>query len=304
MTRKKARLGRGLGALLGDVKTTTQANDSAAPAGAESPPDSAKPSGFREVPVELLHRGPYQPRLSMDKEALAQLGESIRSQGVLQPLLVRPKPKGQFEIIAGERRWRGAQIAGLTTVPVVVRDIPDQTAMAVGLIENIQRENLNAIEEAKGYQRLLDEFGLTHQEVSEAVGCSRATVSNLIRLLALHPAVQKMVEQGKIEMGHARALLGLPEQSQPEAAATVYKKGLSVRQAEHLVKTLTRSSGAGKAAQKSRKGRANADIRHLEEDLSTRLGAKVTIQHGANKGKLVIHYHSLDELDGILDRIK
>ena len=310
MVKKKARLGRGLGALLGDVKTTIQAEQLPP----ETRSDRAGPAGYREIPIEQLQRGKYQPRVRMDKDALAELGESIKSQGVIQPLLVRPLGKGpvasQFEIIAGERRWRGAQLAGLTTVPVVIREITDQTAMAVALIENIQREDLNAIEQARGFKRLLEEFGLTHQEVSETVGCSRTAVSNLLRLLALHPAVQKMVENGEIDMSHARSLLALPEQAQPEIANHVSSQGLSVRQTERLVRKWARArdeardkTGAGTT--KTRKNQqSDADITHLQDDLSARLGAKVDIQHGAKKGRLIIHYHSLDELDGILGRIK
>ena len=187
-------------------------------------------------------------------------------------------------------------------MPAVVREITDQNAIAVGLIENIQRENLNAIEEAKGYRRLLDEFGLTHQEVSEAVGCSRAQVSNLLRLLALHPKVQTMLESEEVDMGHARALLGLPENQQTGAANLVRNKRLSVRQTEALVKTIIRDDGKKAAGQQPTN--SSNDISRLEEDLSNRIGARVDIQHGAKKGKLVIHYHSLDELDGILERIK
>ena len=303
--KKKARLGRGLGALLGDVKATTHA------AHGESPDSSASPGGnpsapastgqYRELPIEQLQRGQYQPRVRMDKVALSELSDSIRAQGILQPLLVRPLPSGQYEIIAGERRWRGAQQAGLHSVPAVVREITDQAAMAVALIENIQRENLSAIEEAQGYRRLLDEFGLTHQEVSEAVGCSRTQVTNLLRLLALHPKVQKMLENRQIDMGHARALLGLDETNQPSIAIEVENRGLSVRQTENLVRTLIRNEG-----KKTRRkpDRANSDIARLENELSSRIGARVDIHHSSKKGKLVIHYHSLDELDGILERIK
>ena len=301
MTKKKSRLGKGLGALLGDVQATTRvssAGTAAAEPAAENRPLSK--TGYREIPVEQLQRGKYQPRVRIEKEALAELGESIKSQGVLQPLLVRPLGRDQFEIVAGERRWRGAQLAGLTSVPAVVREISDQAAMAVALIENIQREDLNAMEQARGYQRLLDEFGMTHQQVAEAVGCSRTAVSNLLRLLALHPAVQEMVENLQLDMGHARALLSLEQAMQPEAAAQVAGKGLSVRQAEQLVRGMLRDTTRGGNG----KPRKNADIARLEEDLSVKLGARVNIQHGARKGKLVIHYHSLDELDGILDRIK
>lgn len=306
MAKKKSRLGKGLGALLGDVKATTQVAEQASPqtndpVAAEAPRTAAPVSkyGYKELPIEVLKRGEYQPRVRMDKEALVELSESIKSQGIVQPLLVRPLSQGEFEIIAGERRWRAAQLAGLKTVPTVVREINDQTAMAVGLIENIQREDLNAIEEARGYQRLLDEFGLTHQEVSEAVGCSRTAVSNLLRLLMLHPTVQNMLEQGQLDMGHARALLGLEQNLQPRTANTVIKKKMSVRQTEQLVRSLNKP-----AAEKTADAGNDADINRLVDDLSQRIGAKVDIQHSAKKGKLIIHYHSLDELDGILGRIK
>ena len=304
MVKKKTRLGRGLGALLGDMQSATEMQPASATGhrGRDGVSASAggDRAGFREIPIEQLQRGEYQPRVRMDKEALVELGNSIRSQGVLQPLLVRPKGKDCYEIIAGERRWRGAQLAGLQTVPAVIREVEDRTAMAVGLIENIQRENLNAVEQARGYHRLLDEFGLTHQEASDAVGCSRATITNLLRLLSLHPEVQKMLEEGRLDMGHARALLGLTEADQPRAAETVSNKKLSVRQTEQLVKSINRP-----VVHDNAKGRqATADIRLLEEDLSKKLGAKVDIRHGAKKGKLIIHYHSLDELDGILEKIK
>ncbi len=293
--KKKTRLGRGLGALLGDVQSAADRLPVAATGDSDS--DGA---GFREIPIEQLQRGEYQPRIRMDKEALEELSNSIRSQGVLQPLLVRPKGKDRYEIIAGERRWRGAQLAGLQTVPAVIREVEDRTAMAVGLIENIQRENLNAVEQARGYHRLLDEFGLTHQEASEAVGCSRAAITNLLRLLSLHPDVQKMLEEGRLDMGHARALLGLAEADQPRAAKIVSDKKLSVRQTEQLVKSINRPA----VHDQDQGERLAPDLRLLQEDLAEKLGAKVDIRHSAKKGKLVIHYHSLDELDGILEKIK
>jgi ParB family chromosome partitioning protein len=309
VAKKKSRLGKGLGALLGDVKATTQITTDVASKATHSPPNSdlqniadSEASVYREIPIEQLQRGKYQPRSYMDKEALSELAESIRSQGVIQPLLVRSIGKNQFEIIAGERRWRGAQLAELATVPAVVREIPDQAAMAVGLIENIQREDLNAMEEARGYHRLIEEFGLTHQEISEAVGCSRTAVSNLLRMLALHPVVQKMVESRLLDMGHARALLSLTMDLQPATANKVINKQLSVRQTEQLVKSITSARTVQKKPDKNRQ--TKSDIAHLQEDLSKRLGARVDIQHGSKKGKLVIHYHSLDELDGILEKIK
>ncbi len=304
MVKKKTRLGRGLGALLGDVQAATNVRPSSAvdKSGSNDAPANANSSqtGFREIPIEQLQRGQYQPRIRIDKAALVELGNSIRAQGVLQPLLVRPAGTGRYEIIAGERRWRGAQLAGLQTVPAVIREIEDRTAMAVGLIENIQREDLNAVEQARGYQRLLDEFGLTHQEASDVVGCSRTTITNLLRLLSLHPDVQKMLEEGQLDMGHARALLGLAEADQPQAAKMVLNKKLSVRQTEWLVKSINRPAPPTNAEVEQ----STVDIRLLEDDLSKKLGAKVDLQHGSKKGKLIIHYHSLDELDGILERIK
>lgn len=301
-TRKKARLGRGLDALLGDVRPATSGAAANAQS-AKSKTSDAEASAdvraqLRELPIEQLQPGKYQPRTNMDKSALEELAETIRVQGVIQPLLVREIKRDNYEIIAGERRWRGAQLAGLASVPVVVREISDQNAMAVALIENIQREDLNAIEEAAGLQRLLDDFGLTHQQIAEVVGRSRAAVSNLLRLLALNPAVKKMLEVGEIEMGHARTLLQLPLTDQPGVANKVATAGLSVRQTELLVKRLLAGDDNQDARQK------DSDIQQLEENLSTRIGAIVSIQHGAKKGKLVIHYHSLDELDGIIARIK
>ena len=291
-TKKKARLGRGLEALLGDVR----------PAAANAATDGGAQSRLRELPIEQLQRGKYQPRTKMDQSALEELAETIRVQGVIQPLLVREIGRERYEIIAGERRWRAAQLAGLADVPVVVREVSDQSAMAVALIENIQREDLNAIEEAAGLQRLLDEFGLTHQAVAEVVGRSRAAVTNLLRLLALHPAAKKLLEAGKIEMGHARALLGLPSEAQAGAGNKVASGGLTVRQTELLVKRLL-AGGDGDGG-KTPSADKDSDVLRLEDTLSERLGARVSIQHGGKKGRVVIHYHSLDELDGIIARIK
>ncbi len=310
--KKKSRLGKGLGALLGDVRQTTAPEapaeaptPTAAPASASSTAPATETStqpgtGLREIPIEFLQRGRYQPRLQMDKEALEELAESIRAQGIIQPLLVRRLAADSYEIIAGERRWRGAQLAGLGSVPAVVREISDETAMAVALIENIQRQDLNAIEEALGFQRLLEEFGLTHEEVADAVGRSRTAVTNALRLLNLEPAVRRLVESGELGMGHARALLGLPTERQPEGARKVVKGGLSVRATEHMVKRMTK---VRPTKEKPSDGDAN-DIRRLEEELSDRIQARVEIRHSGKKGRLVIHYHSLDELDGILERIR
>ena len=297
-TRKKTRprrLGRGLEALLGDVRPAASGTDADATAGPR----------LRELPIEQLQRGKYQPRTKMDKPALEEMAETIRVQGVIQPLLVREIGRDRYEIIAGERRWRGAQLAGLGTVPAVVKEVSDQSAMAVALIENIQREDLNALEEATGFQRLVDDFGLTHQQIAEVVGRSRAAVSNLLRLLMLNPAVKKLLEAGELEMGHARTLLQLPANDQPGAANKIIAAGLSVRRTELLVKHLL--AGNDGDAETPTKG---ADVLRLENELSTRIGARVSIQpraakgEGTKKGKLVIHYHSLDELDGILERIK
>ena len=295
-SKKKSRLGRGLGALLGDVHQAT-APVSAEPRAATDP---AGADGLLELPVERLQRGRYQPRRQMDEESLEELAESIRAQGIIQPLLVRRLDDGGYEIVAGERRWRGAQRAGLATVPAVVREVSDEAAMAVALIENIQRQDLNAIEQAMGFQRLLEEFGLTHEEVATSVGRSRAAVTNTLRLLQLNPAVQRLVEGGELDMGHARALLGLPPERQPDGARKVIRGGLSVRATEHMVKRMNRLR---RTADARADGAAN-DIRRLEDELSGRIQAKVEIRHGGRKGRLVIHYHSLDELDGILRRIR
>ena len=302
---KKARLGRGLEALLGDVGPAAAADATAAAAAA------AKTGGgaLRELPVEQLSRGKYQPRSRMAQPALEELAETIRAQGVIQPLLVREVGRARYEIVAGERRWRAAQLAGLTAVPAFVRDISDRDAMAVALIENIQREDLNAIEEAAGFQRLLDDFGLTHQQIADLVGRSRAAVTNHLRLLTLHSTVKKQLGGGDLDMGHARALLALPTEAQPGAAAKVTAGRLSVRQTEALVKRLLADGedgdgdgdgGGGKGKTAAR----DADVARLEETLSQRLGARVAIRHSGNAGRVVIHYHSLDELDGIVERIK
>lgn len=295
-SKKKSRLGRGLGALLGDVHQATA--PSPAESRAATGPDGT--AGLLEIPVERLQRGRYQPRRQIDEETLEELAESIRAQGIIQPLLVRRLDDGGYEIVAGERRWRGAQRAGLATVPAVVREVSDEAAMAVALIENIQRQDLNAIEQAMGFQRLLEEFGLTHEEVAASVGRSRAAVTNTLRLLQLNPAVQRLVEGGELDMGHARALLGLPPERQPDGARKVIRGGLSVRATEHMVKRMNRLR---RTADAGADGAAN-DIRRLEDELSGRIQAKVEIRHGGRKGRLVIHYHSLDELDGILRRIR
>jgi ParB family chromosome partitioning protein len=308
MNQRKTTLGRGLADLLGQARAPLAGP--AAPGPGEAP---AAPRGeeLARLPLDLLQRGKYQPRLDMRPESLAELAESIRAQGVVQPIVVRPvgqpEPGGaqRYEIIAGERRWRAAQQAGLAEIPAVVRRVPDEAAIAMALIENIQRENLNPLEEARALERLIAEFGLTHQQAAEAVGRSRVAVSNLLRLLELAPEVCERVERRELEMGHARALLGLPQRRQQiEVAALVARKGLSVRETEALVRRLTRpqpppgegTSGAGKAA--------DPNIRRLEQELAERLGTRVAIEHGAaGRGRLIVHYNSPDELDGVLEAL-
>jgi ParB family transcriptional regulator, chromosome partitioning protein len=299
MTTKKPSLGRGLGALLG--QPVAASHPDTRPAG--TPVDEE----MRKLPVDLLQRGKYQPRLDMRTESLQELADSIRAQGVIQPVVVRPlagiapgQPQ-RYEIIAGERRWRAAQLAGLHDIPAVVRHVGDEAAVAMALIENIQRENLNPLEEARSLERLISEFEMTHQSAADAVGRSRAAVSNLLRLLELADEVKTLVEERQIEMGHARALLGLENRRrQAEVAALVAKKGLSVRETEALVRRMSQPGPANAAAGLPK---ADANIRKLESDLTDKLGARVNIQHSARgKGKLVIQYNSLDELDGILER--
>lgn len=254
------------------------------------------------LPIEHLQRGQYQPREHFTQEALEELSLSIKSQGIIQPIVVRSLSDKKYEIIAGERRWRAAQLAGLDRVPVLVKQIEDKSALAMSLIENIQRENLNPIEEARALQRLLDEFSLTHDEVSKSVGKSRTTVTNLIRLLSLSPKVRELLAEGKIELGHAKVLLALQGDEQLQAARMVALRGLTVRETEHLVKQLQSSK-----TKDSTKTSPKEDIyvRRVREDVSERLGARVDLQHSAKgKGKLVIHYNTVDELQGILDHIK
>ncbi|KZX83655.1 chromosome partitioning protein ParB, partial [Oleiphilus sp. HI0009] len=247
---------------------------------------------LREIPVELIQRGKYQPRRDMDQQALEELAESIRQQGIMQPIVVRPISESKFEIIAGERRWRASQIAGLDRVPTIVRDVPDEAAVAMALIENIQRENLNAMEEAIALQRLQDEFDLTQQEVAEAIGKSRSTVTNLLRLMNLNDDVKLMLEHGDLEMGHGRALLALAEEDQLSAANQVNSRSMSVRQTEALVRKMLEAP----ATKKATKAEKDPNILRLETDLSEKLGASIDIAHGkGGKGKLVISYNSLNE---------
>ena len=274
-----------------------------APAVAQLRPDEE----LLKLPVDLLQRGKYQPRMDMRPDSLQELADSIKAQGLVQPILVRPLSEGtpgqrRYEIIAGERRWRAAQLAGLHEIPAVVRRVPDEAAVAMALIENIQRENLNPLEEATALARLISEFDMTHATAAEAVGRSRAAVSNLLRLLELTDEVKALVEQRELEMGHARALLGLEnKRQQAEVGALVAKKSLSVRETEALVKRLLSQP---RAAEHDAAPRPDPNIRKLESDLSEKLGAKVQVQHSSSgKGKLVISYHTLDELDGIIEHI-
>ncbi len=287
MVIKKRGLGRGLDALLGAARTDEPTGE----------------ADLSEMPIAQIHRSPYQPRQHFDDEALAELAASIRAQGVMQPIVVRPRPVGGYEIVAGERRWRAAQLAGLTTIPTVIKTVSDEHAVAMALIENIQREDLNPLEEAVALQRLQDEFRLTQQQVADAVGKSRVTVTNLLRLLQLSSAVREMLSRGELEMGHARALLSLPPGDQETVALQVVVRGLSVRQTEAMVRDVLQPQA--KKAKKRTQTSKDADLRRLEMDLSERVGAPVTIDADSRGGgRVVIGYSSLDELDGILSHLK
>jgi len=278
-------LGRGIDALLSN-------SDEPAPA----------QGAMQVLAVDRLRPGKYQPRTRMDAASLAELADSIREQGVMQPILVRPIDGSRFEIVAGERRWRAAKRAGLAAVPALVKIVPDQSALALALIENIQREDLNPLEEAQGLQRLVDEFGLTHDDVAKAVGRSRSTVTNLLRLVTLAKPVQDYLYQGALEMGHARALLGLPVAQQGGAAARVVEHGLSVRETERIVHQL--QNAPKRAARSAARGGYDADTARLENDLAERLGAPVHIEPGRKgAGRIVIRYSSLEELDGNVARM-
>jgi ParB family chromosome partitioning protein len=287
---KRKGLGRGLDALLG--------------AGEEDSEEEIVPISegtLKELPVEFMRRGKYQPRRDMHPEALEDLASSIRAQGVMQPIVVRPTGVDSYEIIAGERRWRATQQAGLETIPAIIKDVPDESAIAMALIENIQREDLNAIEEAQALIRLQQEFELTQQQVADAVGKSRTTITNLMRLMTLEQEVQTLLEHGDLEMGHARALLGLEGSKQLEAARTTVAKGMTVRQTEALVRRLLQQQTADPV----KEHRVDPDIKRLQDKLSDQVGAPVSIQHNAKgKGRLILKYNSLDELEGILDHIK
>ena len=295
---KKKGLGRGLDALLGSVRD----DDTTHTASAEHLTSAKASEPMTRLPLERIQRSRYQPRRNFDADRLRELSESITSQGVIQPIIVRPIGVDRYEIIAGERRWRATQQAGLSEIPVVVREVDEQSAVAIALVENIQRDDLNPLEEAGALARLLEEFGLTHQQVAEAVGKSRTTVTNLLRLRELAEEVKTMLDQGRLEMGHARALLGLKGPDQIDAAGQVVSRGLSVRETEKLVRRL---QGQEEASGRSAKAEPDPNIRRLQDDLTERLGARVAIKHGGKgAGKLVIDYNSLDELDGILAHIQ
>ncbi len=283
---KKRGLGKSLDALLAYTNTDAQASSSE---------EHAEHEKISPLHVEQIRPGKYQPRRDINPQSLEELANSIRAQGVIQPLIVRPVTNG-YEIIAGERRWRAAQLAGLAEVPAIVRQIPDEAAIAIALIENIQRENLNPIEEAIALQRLSEEFSMTHQQVAEAVGKSRASVTNLLRLLALPEEVKSMLDRKLLEMGHARALLPLSFTLQVEAAETIVARAMSVREAEHLVRRLQSPNAA-----KEESASLDPHIQHLQDNLADQLKLRVAIQYNAKgKGKLVIHYKSLAELNGLL----
>ena len=282
MTRHKG-LGRGLDALLGG-----------------SGPKARSDEELVQLPVGALRPGKYQPRTRMDEASLRELADSIRARGMIQPIVVREVGASQYEILAGERRWRAARIAGLERVPTIVRDVPDEAALGIGLIENIQREDLNPLEEANGLKRLIDEFRLTHEQVAHAIGRSRAGVTNLLRLLELAPAVQEMLQEGRLDMGHARALLALSRGRQVELANHVADRGLSVRETERLVQQATAPPAAKRAT-----ATLDPDSRRLEEELSEALGATVRLKpRGTQKGSVVIDYSTLDELEGLVARMR
>jgi len=287
---KRRGLGRGLDALLTSVPRDSSDNSSV---------DSHEQSELQKLPIEQLHPGKYQPRKDMSNDALVELANSIKSQGIIQPIVVRVTGERHYEIIAGERRWRAAQIAGLDLVPCLIKNVPDESAVAMALIENIQREDLNAMEEAIALERLLIEFELTHQEVADVVGKSRTTVSNLLRLNNLNSEVKTFLEHGDIEMGHARALLALSDDEQTNAARIVVSKELNVRDTEALIKKLQEPVKEIKAKE------ADPDTQLLAQNLSEKIGSQVSISHNKKgKGKLIISYTNLDELDGIVARIK
>jgi ParB family chromosome partitioning protein len=294
MATKRQSLGKGLDALLGFAEDV---NASQGMGGEGTQLGDGK---LQQIPVEFLQRGQYQPRRDFNADSLQELADSISSQGLIQPIVVRALDQGNYEIIAGERRWRAAQLAGVDEIPAIVREISDQATIAMALIENIQREDLNPVEESQALIRLQNEFNLTQQQVAEAVGKSRSSVTNLMRLAALQPLVQQQLERGDIELGHAKCLLALEGDLQIQAARTVASEGLTVRQTEVLIKKLQAPDAEKKAT-----ASVNQDILNLQQQLSEKLGAAVKIQHGAKgSGKLTIGYNSVDELDGILNHIK
>jgi ParB family transcriptional regulator, chromosome partitioning protein len=292
---KRRGLGRGLDALLTNAPKKEESSDQELSSNAEV--NTANQSELQKLPIEQLQPGKYQPRKDMSADALDDLSNSIKSQGIIQPIVVRPIGENSYEIIAGERRWRAAQLAGIDLVPCLIKDVPDEAAVAIALIENIQREDLNAMEEAIALQRLLTEFELTHQEVAEAVGKSRTTVTNLLRLNNLNDEVKTLLEHGDIEMGHARALLALKDDAQTTTARSVVAKELTVRETEALIKKIQEPTKVKEETVK------DPDTQSLEQNLSEKLGSQVTISHNTKgKGKLVISYTNLDELDGIVAR--
>lgn len=302
MSAKKRGLGRGLDALLSSSKPAQSANNqqqaTTTPEQVSEVVAEQKNGELQKLAIEFLQSGKYQPRKDMSEEALEELASSIRAQGIIQPIVVRQIGADKYEIIAGERRWRAAQLAKLDTVPCIIKDVPDEAAVAIALIENIQREDLNAMEEAIALNRLLNEFELTHQQVAEAVGKSRTTVTNLLRLNNLNEDVKILLEHGDIEMGHARCLLGLEGEAQSDAARLAVAKALTVRETEKLVRSIL------EPAPKKEMQEKDPDVKQLEQKLAENLGAKVEINYNKKgKGKLVISYTTLDELDGILSRI-
>lgn len=292
-------MGKGLDFLLSGGKKNKPAEPTQQSHTAQVSADVPRDGELRHIPVDLIQRGKYQPRMDMHEEALGELAASIKQQGVMQPIVIRPISADRFEIIAGERRWRATQLAGLDKIPAIIKPVADDAAIAMSLIENIQRENLNPIEEAVALKRLQDEFELTQQQVADAVGKSRTTVTNLLRLINLSLDARVMLERGDLEMGHARALLALPDTQQSQAARSVVGGGLSVRQTEALVRKVL--SGPSKQGSPP----ISADIKQLEQMLAEKIGAKVTVQHTSKgSGNLIIKYNSLDELDGVLMHIK
>ena len=295
----KRGLGKGLDALLGNT-TSKSAKQSATKSSASGDSETilSQDGVLRELPIEFLQPGQYQPRRVMTEEGLDELADSIRAQGMIQPIVVRPISKQLYEIIAGERRWRAAQRAELHQVPVLIKEVPDEAAIAMALIENIQREDLNAMEEANALHRLKEEFNLSHQQTADAVGKSRTTVTNLLRLMQLTDACKTLLERGDLEMGHARALLALDGSQQSDTAKTVVQKGLTVRETEKLIRNINEPKKKPKKVEKDH------HIVALEQQLADKIGATVAINHGnKGKGNLVINYHSLDELDGILQHL-